>query len=64
MVRNPVKRVEEEPQAQQPAQPEAPVNRIVEEREITLSLINDKLNFLTNVVLKIAEACDVDLRKL
>jgi hypothetical protein len=49
----------------EPAQPAAqePQGLIIE-REITLSLINDKLNYLSNVVNKIAEAAEIDLKAL
>lgn len=65
MVRNPVKKEEvpelpEAPEVPQAA-PEEPARYI--EREITLSLINDKLNYVTELLHKIAEAAEIDLNK-
>lgn len=33
------------------------------EREINLTLINDKLNYIISTVNRIAEACEIDLSK-
>ena len=70
MVRNPLKReadlpAKETPQAQQPQAPQTarggePQVQIVE-REINLALLNDKLNYITGILLKVADACEVDL---
>lgn len=64
MVRNPLKKEEPTPPAppQEQPQSEAPQVQVVE-REINLTLINDKLNYITGIVHKIAEACEVDLSK-
>jgi len=65
-MRNPVaKKKEEEVAKEVPSPtPTAPVvQEAVVEREINLSLINDKLNYVISTVNKIAEACEVDLNK-
>lgn len=61
MPRNPVKKQEspELPPLPTPSE-EKSQNVQVVEREVTLSLLNDKINYLTNVVHKIAEACECD----
>jgi len=33
----------------------------IQEREISLSLVNDKINYLIEMVNKIAAACEVDI---
>jgi len=43
---------------EQPPQPEVPQ---VQEREINLTLINDKLNYLIEVINKVAEKAEVNL---
>ena len=60
MVRNPIKKAapEEIPQ-EEPKNEESPQVQVLE-REISLSLINDKLNYLTGVIHKIAQACEVE----
>lgn len=67
MVRNPIK--QEEPQAPTPEAPKAPAEAEAPkvptqfvEREINLSLINDKLNYVTGLLHKIAEAAEIDLK--
>lgn len=60
MVRNPMKREPEEVPKVEEKQAETPQVQIME-REISLSLLNDKLNYLTGVIHKIAEACEVNL---
>lgn len=74
MVRNPLRRVAEidenveaikqEVNTTLPPRPlkadEADLTRVIE-REINLSLLNDKINFNTELLLKIAEACEIDL---
>lgn len=62
MARNPTKT--EEPQGL----PEMPTpqkidnqNLQVIEREVNLGLINDKLNYITGLLHKVAEACEVDI---
>lgn len=57
MVRNPTKQ-EEMPQ---PQKKEEAQNVQIIEREISLSLLNDKLNYMTGLLHKIAEACQIDL---
>lgn len=57
MVRKPFKR--DEPEV--PEQPAPQTNEVVIEQEINLSLLNRKINYLTSVVVKIAEACEVKL---
>ena len=65
MVRNPSKRSEEKPEIPQMPQAKGdqqdPQNVQVIEREVNLALINDKLNYVTGLLHKIAEACEVDL---
>ena len=65
MVRNPIKsETKEEVPAPTPEAPEAPaVPTQFVEREINLSLINDKLNYITGLLHKIAEAAEIDLEK-
>lgn len=64
-MRNPlVKQKEEvkpEPAVPTPSEPETPVQLV--EREINLSLINDKLNYITGLLHKIIEAAEIDLEK-
>jgi len=60
-MRNPIKREEIQPQA--PAQIAEPQNVQIIEREVTLSLLNDKLNYITGLLHKIAEAAEIDLIK-
>jgi hypothetical protein len=59
MVRNPLK--QEDPAEQPEEQPtqKGPVE--IREVEINLSLVNTKLNYLTGLVIKIADACKIDL---
>lgn len=50
--------------AQAPAQqPEPQAQGTILEREINLSLINDKLNYVISTLNKIAEAAEIDLNK-
>lgn len=65
MVRNPIKKEEaqEEPAAPAPPVPINNENVQFVEREVNLSLLNDKLNYLTGLVHKIAEAAEIDLSK-
>jgi len=65
MVRNPLKKEppeEELPVMPQPQQKEpTSQNMQIVERPITLELINDKINYLTGVIHKIAEAAEIQL---
>lgn len=65
MVRNPLTKPkapeETTPEPEVPKAPEAAA--LISEREINLSLINDKLNYVISVVNKIAEAAEIDLNK-
>lgn len=62
MVRNPMKRSEPEvPAPEEKKEAEAAPQVQIVEREINLSLLNDKLNYMTGILHKIAEACEVDL---
>jgi len=64
MVRNPLKKSEEKEEAPKAAEdPKEEAGTQIIERAITLSLINDKLNYLIGLVQKIGEACEVDLSK-
>ena len=62
-MRNPIKRKEDEVQEG----PEQQVNvmqtpqGVVVEREVNLSLINDKLNYAMGLLHKIAQACEVEI---
>jgi hypothetical protein len=64
MGRNPVKDKEipeaPTPEHSAPATPQG----VVVEREITLSLINDKLNYAIGLLHEIAKACEIDLTKI
>jgi hypothetical protein len=63
MVRNPLKRSEPEQKESEESKQNQNNKQDVQimEREINLSLINDKLNYLSGIIHKIAEACEVDL---
>lgn len=63
MVRNPVKKKEDEevPTPSESASPN-PQGTVIE-REINLSLINDKLNYAIGLLHEIANACDIDTSK-
>ncbi len=68
-MRNPTKKKEEKKE-EVPEVPEAPAAPAetegaapIIEREINLSLINDKLNYLISTTNKIAEACEVNLNE-
>lgn len=62
MARNPNKEIEED--MDNPGisanTSNAPKVQVIE-REINLALLNDKVNYMTGILLKIAEACKVDL---
>lgn len=67
MPRNPLKKsepVEDDlpamPQPPQPGTQQDDAGTQIVEREVTLSLLNDKINYLTNVIHKIAKACECD----
>lgn len=61
MVRKPIQRSQPEDVPQSATAPESQVQ--YQEREINLSLINDKLNYLIGVCNQIAQACEIDLSK-
>lgn len=62
MVRNPIAKEDPQPEPVEQAAPEQPAQPVqVIEREVTLSLLNDKLNYLTGVIHKIAEAAEIKL---
>lgn len=61
-MRNPVQKKEEAPPVPEPTeQQETPVQIV--EREITLSVINEKLNYAIGLLHKIGEACEIDKEK-
>lgn len=60
-MRNPIRKKEEEIQTPD-AQIENPTMQVIE-REITLSLLNDKINYITGLLHKIVEAAEIDLDK-
>lgn len=59
-MRNPIIKKEELPVPEPPAEAQ---NIQIVEREINLSLINDKLNYITGLLHKIVEAAEIDLTK-
>lgn len=69
MARNPLKKSEPAPQPEQePELPPLPPKETggapgvqVIERPINIGLINEKLNYITGLLIKVAEACEVDL---
>jgi len=62
MARNPARKAPEPELPPTPAPPKEGNKDVqVVEREITIGLLNDKLNYLTGIVHKIAEACECDL---
>lgn len=59
MVRNIIKK-DEVPEAE-PISPAANIPQVqIREMEINLSLINDKINYMTSLLHKIAEACEIN----
>lgn len=63
MTRNLLKREEEETQEiKKEIEKKENDNQIVE-REITLSLVNDKLNYLINLLNKIAKAAEIKIEE-
>lgn len=64
MARNPVREkaeaAKETPDADNPGN--SPQDIQVVEREITLALLNDKINYMTGLLHEIAKACDVEIK--
>lgn len=58
-MRNPLKKEEEKKEAVPEIQEAEPKPVQIVEREVTLSLINEKLNYVTGILHKIAEAAEI-----
>jgi len=63
MVRNPLKKSEEEVKEVPKPEVKEEVSTQVVERVINISLLNDKLNYVIGALHKIAEACEVDINE-
>lgn len=62
MARHPIKEREDTEEVPTPSE-RAPAQTSLVEREINLSLINDKINYIIGVVNEIAKACEITPEK-
>lgn len=63
MVRNPIKKKQDKTEEAPTPTPEAaaPGEMQYIERPVNIALLNDKLNYITGLLHKIAKACEVEL---